>query len=100
MPVYSHFFGQPSFGTHSTATARDVVKLPDNVSFGLAARFGCRIQTGAVLNVMRPPAGSSLVVTGTGAVWLSAITAGSIAGCAINIGADVKPARLELARCT
>ena len=85
---------------NSIATARNVVKLPDNVSFDLAAPFGCGIQTGAgaMLNVMRPPAGSSLVVTGTGAVGLSAIMAGVIAGCGAIIGVDVKPARLELAR--
>jgi aryl-alcohol dehydrogenase len=62
--VHSHFFGQSSFATQAVATARNVVKLPDGVGFEIAAPFGCGIQTGAggVLNVMRPPAGSSLVV--------------------------------------
>ena len=99
-PVNAHFFGQSSFATHAVATARNVVKLPDDVAFELAAPFGCGIQTGAgaVLNVMRPPAGSSLLVTGTGAVGLSAVMAGVIAGCATIIGYDIRPARLELAR--
>ena len=78
-------------------TARNVVKLPDGVGFEIAAPFGCGIQTGAgaVLNVMRPPAGSSLVVTGTGAVGLSAVMAGVIAGCGTIIGVDIEaePAR-------
>ena len=99
-PVHAHFFGQSSFATHAVATARNVVKLPDDIGFELAAPFGCGIQTGAgaVMNVMRPPAGSSLVVTGTGAVGLSAVMAGVIAGCATIVGVDVRPARLELAR--
>lgn len=98
--IHSHFFGQSSFATHSVATARNVVKLPAAVGFEIAAPFGCGIQTGAgaVLNVMRPPAGSSLLVTGTGAVGLSAVMAGVVAGCGSIIGVDVRPARLELAR--
>jgi aryl-alcohol dehydrogenase len=99
-PVHSHFFGQSSFATHALATARNVVRLADGVGFEVAAPFGCGIQTGAgaVLNVMRPPAGSSLLVTGTGAVGLSAVMAGVLAGCATIVGVDIRPARLELAR--
>jgi aryl-alcohol dehydrogenase len=99
-PVHGHFFGQSSFATHSVANARNVVKLPDEVGLELAAPFGCGIQTGAgaVLNVMRPPAGSSLAVFGTGAVGLSGILAGAIAGCTTIVGVDVRPGRLELAR--
>jgi aryl-alcohol dehydrogenase len=98
--VHGHFFGQSSFATHAVATARNVVKLPDWVPFELAAPFGCGIQTGAgaILNSLRPAAGSSLVVFGTGAVGLSAIMAGAITGCAPIVGVDVRPARLELAR--
>jgi aryl-alcohol dehydrogenase len=98
--VHSHFFGQSSFARHAVATARNVVKLADGVPFDIAAPFGCGIQTGAgaVLNVMRPPAGSSLVITGTGAVGLSAVMAGVITGCGTIIGVDIKPKRLELAR--
>jgi aryl-alcohol dehydrogenase len=98
--VRGHFFGQSSFATHSVATVRNVVKLPAGVAFEVAAPFGCGIQTGAgaVLNVMRPPAGSSLAVFGTGAVGLSAVMAGVIAGCTTIIGVDIRPDRLQLAR--
>jgi aryl-alcohol dehydrogenase len=98
--VHAHFFGQSSFATHAVATARNVVKLPDWVGFDVAAPFGCGIQTGAgaVLNTMRPPPGSALVVAGTGAVGLSAVMAGVIAGCGAIIGVDIKPNRLQLAR--
>lgn len=98
--VHGHFFGQSCFASHAVATARNVVQLPDWVEFELAAPFGCGIQTGAgaVLNVLRPPTGSSLAVFGTGAVGLSAVMAGVIAGCSTIIGVDVRPSRLELAR--
>ena len=98
--VHAHFFGQSSFATHSVATERNVVKLPDFVELDVAAPFGCGIQTGAgaVLNVMRPQAGSSLAVFGTGAVGLSAVMAGVIAGCTTIVGVDIRAARLELAR--
>ncbi len=98
--VHGHFFGQSCFATHAVATARNVVVLPDWVAFELAAPFGCGIQTGAgaVLNSLRPPAGSSLAVFGTGAVGLSAVLAAVVAGCSPIIGVDVRPARLELAR--
>ena len=66
----------------------------------VAAPFGCGIQTGAggVLDALSAPAGSTLAVFGTGAVGLSAIMAGVIAGCTTIIGIDRNPARLELAR--
>jgi len=98
--VHGHFFGQSSFATHAVATARNVVKLPDDVPFEIAAPFGCGIQTGAggVLNALCPPVGSSLVVTGTGAVGLAAIMAAVIAGCGTIVGVDIRPNRLELAR--
>jgi aryl-alcohol dehydrogenase len=97
--IHAHFFGQSCFATHAVAGARNVVKLPDSIPFEIAAPFGCGIQTGAgaVLNVLRPPAGSSIAVFGTGAVGLSAIMAAAIAGCTTIIGIDRNPARLELA---
>ena len=98
--IHSHFFGQSSFATHSVATTRNVVKLPDWVPFEIAAPFGCGIQTGAgaVLNVLRPPIGSSIAVFGTGAVGISAIMAAAIVGCSPIIGIDLRASRLELAR--
>jgi aryl-alcohol dehydrogenase len=97
--VHSHFFGQSSFATHAVATERNVVRLPDTIDIEIAAPFGCGVQTGAgsVLNVFRPPAGSSLAVFGTGGVGLSAVMAGVIAGCTTIVGIDVRPGRLDVA---
>ncbi|HET8976530.1 MAG TPA: NAD(P)-dependent alcohol dehydrogenase [Solirubrobacteraceae bacterium] len=99
-PVHSHFFSQSSFATHAIATERNIVKLDASVPLEVAAPFGCGIQTGAgaVLNALRPPAGSSIAVFGTGTVGLSAVMAARIAGCTTIIGVDVRPERLELAR--
>ena len=98
--IHSHFFGQSSFATHAVATERNVVKLPDDVPLEVVAPFGCGIQTGAgaILNVMRPPAGASVAVFGTGTVGMAAIMAAVAGGATTVIGVDLNPARLQLAR--
>lgn len=97
--VHSHFFGQSSFATHAVATERNVTKLDADVPLDVVAPFGCGIQTGAgaVLNSLRPQAGTSIAVFGTGTVGLSAIMAARIAGCTTIAGIDRNPARLALA---
>ena len=47
---------------------------------------------------MRPPAGTSVAVFGTGTVGMAAIMAAVVAGATTIIGIDLNPARLELAR--
>ena len=98
--VHAHFFGQSSFATHSVANERNVVPLSAGIPFEVAAPFGCGIQTGAgaVLNALRPPAGSSIAVFGAGAVGLAAVAAAVVAGCTTIIAIDVRSGRLELAR--
>lgn len=98
--VHGHFFGQSSFATYALARERNVVKVRDDVPLELVGPLGCGIQTGAggVLNSLRPEAGSSIVVFGTGTVGMAAIMAARVAGCATIIGVDIKPNRLELAK--
>ena len=98
--VHGHFFAQSSFATYALATERNVVKVRDDVPIELVGPLGCGLQTGAggVLNSLRPPAGSSIVVFGTGTVGMAAIMAARVCGCTTIIGVDVKPNRLELAR--
>jgi aryl-alcohol dehydrogenase len=98
--VHSHFFGQSCFATQAVVPERSLVKLPDDVPFEVAAPLGCGVQTGtgAVINVLRPRAGSSIVVFGVGGVGLSAVMAAALAGCTTIVAVDVKPPRLELAR--
>jgi aryl-alcohol dehydrogenase len=98
--IHSHFFGQSSFATHSMATERNIVKLDPDIPLEVVAPLGCGIQTGAgaILNVMRPPAGASIAVFGTGTVGLAAVMAARATGATTIVGVDINEARLQLAR--
>ena len=98
--LHSHFFGQSSFATQAVASERSVVRLPDDVPFEVAAPLGCGVRTGAgaVMSVMRPPAGATIAIFGTGGVGMSAVMAAHAIGCTTIIAIDLIPARLELAR--
>lgn len=99
-PIHGNYFGQSSFATLAIANVRSVVKLTSEVPFEVVAPFGCGIQTGAgsILNSLRPPAGSSIVVFGAGSVGLAAIMAAALSGCTTIIAVDLKTSRLETAR--
>lgn len=94
------FFGQSSFGTYAIANENNVVPIRKDIPLEIVGPFGCGIQTGAgtVLRALKVPAGSSFVVSGAGAVGLSAVMAAHVAGATTIIAVDVVPARLELAR--
>ena len=99
-PVSGAFFQQSSFATHALATEGNVVKVPPQVPLELAAAFACGVNTGAgaVFNVLKPPAGSSIAIFGAGAVGLAALMAARIAGCSTIAVVDLHDNRLELAR--
>lgn len=99
-PVHDRFFGQSSFATYAIATERNAVKVSEDAPLELLGPLGCGIQTGAgaVMNSLRPEAGTSIALFGAGAVGMSAIMAAQIVGCATIIAIDVIPGRLELAR--
>ena len=94
------YFGQSSFATHVLASERNVVKVRQDVPLELLGPLGCVIKTGAgaVLNSLRPAAGCSIVVLGTGSVEMSAVMAGRVAGCTTIIGVDIQSNRLNAAR--
>lgn len=101
--VHSHFFGQSSFATHALASERNVVKVPASaahVPLDLLGPLGCGLQTGAgaVLNSLAVKPGRALLVIGAGAVGLSAVMAGKIAGASPIIAVDLHDNRLALAR--
>ncbi|KAJ9606268.1 hypothetical protein H2200_009229 [Cladophialophora chaetospira] len=98
--VGSHFFGQSSFARHTVASARSIIKVPDDTDLKLYAPLGCGIQTGAgtVLNSLKVTRGSSLAVWGVGSVGLAALMAGVWSGAKTIIAIDLQPSRLELAR--
>lgn len=98
--VRSHFFGQSSFATVTNASARSVVKIPEDFPLEFAGPLGCGVQTGAgsVLNILKPRPGGSFVVFGAGAVGLSALMAAVANRAGTVIAVDTVGSRLELAR--
>lgn len=96
----STFFGQSSFSAYAVSHSRNVVKVDKDIDLSLLGPLGCGIQTGAgaVLNTLRPQAGSKLAVFGCGAVGLSALLAAKAVGVTTLIAIDVHDHRLELAR--
>jgi len=98
-PVSSNFFGQSSFATYALTYERNLVKLPPDTPFSLAAPLACGVQTGAgsILRALDCPAGSSVVVIGGGTVGLSAVMAAAARGCGPIILIEPVEARRRLA---
>jgi aryl-alcohol dehydrogenase len=98
--VHGFFFFQSSFATHALCNERNVVKVTKDVPLELLGPLGCGIQTGAgsVLRALRPPAGSTIAVFGTGPVGISSIMAARVAGCTQIIGVDLNEDRLAVAQ--
>jgi aryl-alcohol dehydrogenase len=98
-PLSGYFFSQSSFADLALATERNVVKIPDDVPLDIMGPLGCGIQTGAgaVINALKPGAGSSIAIFGAGSVGLSAVMAAKIVGCTQIIVVDINQQRLALA---
>lgn len=98
--VGSHFFGQSSFATYSNVVENSVVVVDKDAPLELLGPLGCGLNTGAgaVLNEMRPEAGTSIAIFGTGAVGCAGLMAAAVASCTTIIGVDIHDARLDLAR--
>lgn len=98
-PVSGHFFGQSSFARHALVDERCVVPVPQDAPLAVLAPLGCGIQTGAgaVLNVLRPEPGATVVVFGAGAVGMAAVMAAAVTPAARVIAVDRVASRLALA---
>jgi aryl-alcohol dehydrogenase len=99
-PVYSAYFQQSSFSSHTIAHERFVVKVRNDAPLDLIGPFACSGQTGAgaVFNSMKPKPSDSFAVFGVGAVGLSGLMAAKVAGCDPIIAVDIHDRRLALAR--
>jgi aryl-alcohol dehydrogenase len=99
-PVSSHFFGQSSFATHANVVESSLIPVPMDVPLETIAFLGCGMQTGAgsILNDLRPPAGSSVAISGAGAVGLAAVMAARVAGATTIVAIDLHDSRLALAK--
>ena len=97
--ISDNFFGQSSFASLAIANERNVLKVDDGADLAVLAPLGCGIQTGVggVLRSLGAKAGEALVVLGAGAVGLSAVLGGQIAGCATIIVIEPQEGRRTLA---
>lgn len=97
--VGSHFFGQSSFAEYTNVPAHGAVKVQDDAPLELLGPLGCGLMTGAgaVLNVLKPKPGSSIVIFGTGAVGMAGMLAAKAAGATTIIMVDIVAERLEFA---
>lgn len=98
--VSSHFFGQSSFSTYANVVESSLVAVDRDLPLERIAFLGCGMQTGAgsILNELRPPAGSSIAIAGTGAVGHAAVMAARASGCTTIIAIDRHQNRVELAQ--
>ena len=98
--IGGHFFGQSSFAHHAIVDARSAVKVDPDAPLDVLAPLGCGVQTGvgAVWNVLNPRPGQTVLITGAGAVGLSAVMAAALTPASQVIVVDRVPDRLELAR--
>ena len=96
----SYFFAQSSFANYALATERNVVRIDREVPIEIMGPLGCGIQTGAgaVMNALRPGAGTSIAIFGAGSVGIAAVMAARVVGCATIIAVDVNPDRLARAQ--
>lgn len=97
--VGDNFFGQSSFAAKAVANERNVLKVDDDSDLAILAPLGCGIQTGAggVLRSLKAKRGEALVVIGGGAVGLSAVMGGKIAGCDPIILIEPQAGRRDMA---
>lgn len=98
-PIADNFFGQSSFASKAICKELNVVKVSPDADLAALAPLGCGIQTGtgAVLRSLKAKPGETLVVIGGGAVGLSAVLGGVIAGCTNIILIEPQQGRRDLA---
>jgi len=97
--IYGSFFRQSSFAEYAIACQQNTVKVDGEVPLEILGPLGCGIQTGAgaVINTLRPAAGSSITVFGCGSVGMAALMAARAIGCSRIIAIDLIDERLRLA---
>jgi Zn-dependent alcohol dehydrogenase len=88
-----------SFAEETIVHESQILHLPDDLPFDVAALLACGVITGAgaVLNTAQIKAGSNVVVIGTGGVGLNAVQAARVAGAYPIIAVDLLDNKLETA---
>ncbi|MCX8125899.1 MAG: NAD(P)-dependent alcohol dehydrogenase [Dehalococcoidia bacterium] len=97
-PVY-HFFMQSSFAEYAVVPADCAVRVREDAPLETVGILGCGVKTGlgAVVNKLRPEAGSSIAVFGCGGVGMGSIMAARLCGLGKVIAVDILDSKLEAA---
>jgi aryl-alcohol dehydrogenase len=97
--IHANFFNQSSFAEYAIASERNTIKVSNKVPLEILGPLGCGIQTGAgaILNNLKPEAGSAIAIFGCGSVGLAALMAAKLAGCTQIIAIDLMDERLNMA---
>ncbi len=88
------------FAEHVLVHESQVVTVPTDLGFDVASLLACGVITGfgAVTNTAQVPAGSHVVVVGTGGVGLNAVQGAAVCGAKSIIALDLSEAKREAAR--
>ncbi|MBX2925092.1 MAG: zinc-dependent alcohol dehydrogenase family protein [Chitinophagaceae bacterium] len=86
-----HHLGVSAFAEYTVVSRRSLVKINKDISYDIAALFGCAVLTGvgAVVNTAQLHAGQTILVVGLGGVGLAALLGALSAGAATVIAADI-----------
>ena len=89
-----------AFAEYVVVEQSQVVSIPDDVPLESASLLACGVITGfgAVANTARVPAGSSVVVIGTGGVGLNSVQGAVLCGANPIIAIDLVESKLEAAK--
>jgi Zn-dependent alcohol dehydrogenase len=94
------FLAVGAFAEYTVMPVSNVIPLPEDVPFEVAALVGCAVATGfgSVVNAARVQPGSTVPVMGCGGVGLNVIQAAALVGAARIIAVDILDSKLEQAR--
>ena len=89
-----------AFAEYVVVEESQVVPIPKEVPLDSASLLACGVITGlgAVVNTAKVPAGSSVVVIGTGGVGLNSVQGAALSGAQPIIALDLSDAKLEAAK--
>ncbi|MBS7565482.1 NAD(P)-dependent alcohol dehydrogenase [Mucilaginibacter sp. Bleaf8] len=98
--INDNFFSQSSFATYAVAHKNNVIAVPKDAPLEILGPLGCGIQTGAgaVINSLKVKVGSTIVITGTGAVGLAALMAAKASSATVIIAVDINEERLNFSK--
>lgn len=92
-------FSQGSFAEYVLTSERAVTKIPEDMDLKIAGPLGCGLRSGsgAVKSTIKPEEGDWVIVTGAGAVGLSALWMAKAMGAKVAV-VDVQESRLQMAK--